>query len=68
MPNKESDRDLHALVRRYQLHKCSDYCRRKRKQGKTFVTHCKTGFPRQPCNSAAVHNVNEKVKTYQKIY
>ena len=28
IPNKQSDSELHSLVTRYQLHKCSQYCKR----------------------------------------
>ena len=32
--DKESNPELHRLVTRYQMHKCSNYCKRKRKFGK----------------------------------
>ena len=46
IPDKENNPELHHMVTRFQLHKCSDYCRRKRKCGNTFLTQCKSGFPR----------------------
>ena len=58
IPDQENNPELHNLVTRYQLHKCSNYCKRKRKGGKTFVTTCKFG----------VHCVEEKLKKRQKIY
>ena len=46
IPNKQSDSELHSLVTRYQLHKCSRYCKRRRKCGNTYITRCRFGFPR----------------------
>ena len=68
IPDQENNPELHNLVTRYQLHKCSNYCKRKRKRGKTFVTTCKFGFPREPSESPKVHCVEEKLKKRQKIY
>ena len=68
IPDKENNPELHKLVTRYQLHKCSNYCKRKRKRGKTFVTTCKFGFPREPSESPKVHCVEENLKKRQKIY
>ena len=67
IPDQENNPELHNLVIRYQLHKCSNYCKRKRKRGKTFVTTCKFGFPREPSESPKVHCVEEKLKKRQKI-
>ena len=49
IPNKQSDSELHSLVTRYQLHKCSRYCKRRRKCSNTYITRCRFAFPRQPC-------------------
>ena len=68
LPDKESDPDLHALVARYQMHKCSAYCKRKVKRGGVFVTLCRFNFPRNPCETAVLHCVEEKLKKRQKIY
>ena len=68
IPDQENNPELHNLVTRYQLHKCSNYCKRKRKRGKTFVTTCKFGLPREPSESPKVHCVEEKLKKRQKIY
>ena len=68
IPDQENNPELHNLVTRYQLHKCSNYCKRKRKRGKTFVTMCKFEFPREPSESPKVHCVEEKLKKRQKIY
>ena len=42
--DKESNPKLHRLVTKYQMHKCSSYC--KNKKGGAFLTRCKFGFPR----------------------
>ena len=39
LPDKESDPELHALVTKYQLYKCSGYCKRKIKQWGSFCDH-----------------------------
>ena len=52
IPDKSSSPELYQLVTRYQLHKCSSYCKRRRKCGKnTFVTRCRFGFPRPVCDN-----------------
>ena len=68
LPDKNSDPDLHALVARYQMHKCSAYCKRKVKQGGIFIDSCKIQFSRKPCETAVLHCVEEKLKKLQKIY
>ena len=68
IPNKESDPELYNLVTRYQMHKCSAYCRRKRKCGNVFITRCRFGFPRQPCETAKLNSVSDSLKTRNRIY
>ena len=68
IPNKESDPELHKLVTNYQLHKCTNYCKKKAKHGGVFVTRCKFGFPRPPSETAQLHCVEERLKKRQKIY
>ena len=62
LPDKNSDPDLHALVARYQMHKCSAYCKRKVKRGGIFIASCKFNFPRKPCETAVLPRVEEKLK------
>ena len=58
IPDKESNPELHWLVTRYQMHKCSAYCKRKRKCGRsTFITRCRFGFPRQACEIPKLNSV-----------
>ena len=66
IPNKESDPELYNLVTRYQMHKCSAYC--KRKCGNVFITRCRFGFPRQPCETAKLNYVSDSLKTRNRIY
>ena len=68
IPDQENNPELHNLATRYQLHKCSNYCKRKRKRRKTYATTCKFGFPREPSESPNMHCVEEKLKNRQKIY
>ena len=69
IPDKNSSPELYQLVTRYQLHKCSAYCKRRRKCGKnTFITRCRFGFPRSVCDSAKLNPVQESLKSKSKIY
>ena len=69
IPDSESNPDLHRLVTRYQMHKCSAYCKRKRKcSGNTFITRCRFGFPRQVCENPKLNSVQESLKSRRRIY
>ena len=68
IPDKETDPDLHRLVTRYQMHKCSAYCKRRRKCGRTFITRCRFGFPRQACKTATLNCMDDALKSRRKIY
>ena len=69
IPDKNSSPELFQLVTRYQLHKCSAYCKGRRKCGKnTFITRCRFGFPRPVCDSAKLNPVQESLKSKSKIY
>ena len=68
IPNKQSDSELHSFVTRYQLHKCSRYCKRRRKCGNTYITRCRFAFPRQPCETAKLNPVSESLKSRSRIY
>ena len=68
IPDKETDPDLHRLVTRYQMHKCSVYCKRRRNCGRTFITRCRFGFPRQACKTATLNCVGDALKSRRKIY
>ena len=66
--DEKSDRELHRLVTRYQMHKCSAYCKRRRKLGSTFVTRCRFQFPRQACEAASLNSVEDSLKSRKKLY
>ena len=45
IPDEQGSPELHSLVTRYQLHKCSKYCRRRKRCGKTAFITRSLGFP-----------------------
>ena len=66
--DKDSDPELHNLVTTYQMHKCTDYCKKTFKKGKVCVKRCKFGYPLPACESAKLHPVAERLKKRQKVY
>ena len=68
IPDERSIPDLHRLVTKYQLHKCSGYCKRKFKVGGVFITRCKFGFPRLETDDAKTNSVEDCLKSRNKIY
>ena len=56
------------LVTKYQLHKCSNYCKRKRKYGNTYITRCRFNFPREVADEGSLHSVEECLKSRTRIY
>ena len=68
IPDKESNPKLHRLVTRYQMHKCSAYCKRKRKVGSVYLTNCRFGFPRKVSACAKLNQVSECLKLKKRIY
>ena len=68
IPDKDSDPELHNLVTTYQMHKCTDYCKKTFKKGKVWVKRCKFGYPLPACESAKLHPVAERLKKRQKVY
>ena len=70
IPEEESNPELHQLVTKYQYHKCSKYCqRRKRVKGGTFITCCRFGFQTETCETASLFLVEECMKlAHRKIY
>ena len=67
IPNAALNPELHKLVTKYQMHKCSPYCKRKRNLKGTFVTTCKSGFPRDSTECASLYPVEECLKSKKKI-
>ena len=68
IPDKDSNPDLHNLVMKYQLHKCSSYCKKKHKVGGVFITRCRFGFPRPEADEGQIHSVEECLKSRNRIY
>ena len=61
--------NLHQMVMRYQLHKCSAYCKRKTKCGQNkYITKCKFGFPRTVTKTAVLHDACDALKKRKRIY
>jgi len=55
-------------VTKYQIHKCSSYCKRTIKKGGAFLTRCKFGFPRVETDEGKINNVEDCLKSRNKIY
>ena len=68
IPDERSNPDLFRLVRKYQMHKCSKYCKCRKKVAETFIIRCKFGFPRPEANEASLNSVEESLKNRKKIY
>ena len=68
IPDKENNPELHHMVTRYQLHKCSNYCRKKCKRGSVFIMTCKFGSPRPERETAIINDVDSSCKKFNKIY
>ena len=68
IPDEKGSPELHRLVTKYQLHRCSNYCRRKKKYGSAYVTHCKFGFPREVVDDTVLNNVEDSLKSRSKVY
>ena len=67
IPDEKFDLELHRLVTRYQMHKCSAYCKRRRKLGSTFVSRCRFQFPRQACEAASLNSVEDSLRSRKKV-
>ena len=68
IPEEKTNPDLHQLVSRYQMNKCSRYCRRTKKHGARYITKCKFGFPRDATDTAVLSNVEDCLKAKTTIY
>ena len=66
IPEEDSNPELHQLVTKYQRHKCSGYCQRRKKVKGTYITYCRFGFPRATCGSATLKAMAECVKGSQR--
>ena len=68
IPDATLNPELHALVTKYQMHKCTDYCKCRRKLKSGFITTCRFGFPRDCTDIAVLNPVEECLKSRKKIY
>ena len=68
IPDKDTNPELHRLVTKYQMHKCSSYCKRTVKVGGAFLTCCKFGFPRIETDDGKINEVEDCLKNRNKIY
>ena len=68
IPNADQNPELHRLVTKYQLHRCTNYCKRRTKVKNAYITKCRFGFPRDPCECAVLNPVEECLKSRKKIY
>ena len=50
------------------MHKCSNYCKHKRKCGSTYITQCKFGFPREVVDDGVLNKVEDYLKSKHKVY
>ena len=53
---------------RFQMHKCSAYCRQKRKHGGYFVTKCRFNFPRSVAVEVQIDDADCTLKTHSRFY
>uniref|UniRef100_A0A1X7VG12 Helitron helicase-like domain-containing protein n=1 Tax=Amphimedon queenslandica TaxID=400682 RepID=A0A1X7VG12_AMPQE len=68
IPDSNTSPDLNYLVTKYQMHKCSKYCKRNIKVGKTYVSRCRFDFPRPVRDSICINDVENSLKSCNKIY
>ena len=68
IPHEKSNPELHSLVTKYQMHKCSKYCKRKKKLRGSYITRCRFGFPRDVGEKGALKCVEDCLRSRNKIY
>ena len=68
IPEVSTNPELHRLVTKYQRHKCSNYCKRRKKYFSAFVMRCRFAFPREAIESGELKAVDEALKSKKKIY
>ena len=68
IPDEKASPELYRLVTKFQMHKCSNYCKRKRKCGSTYITQCKFGFPREVVDDGVLNKVEDCLKSKRKVY
>ena len=68
IPEEASNPELHKLVSKYQRHKCSNYCKRRKKYGGAFVTRCRFAYPREVSETGQINDVDDALKSKTKVY
>ena len=68
IPDKDKEPELYDLVTRYQMHKCSAYCKKPKKCGTVFVKKCKFDFPRPVRDTSCLNCLEDSLKTKGKLY
>ena len=68
IPDETTNPELSKLVKKYQLHKCSAYCKRKRKCNGVYITKCRFGFPRSETEIGEIHSIEDSLISRRKIY
>ncbi|KAL5505298.1 hypothetical protein EMCRGX_G006706 [Ephydatia muelleri] len=68
IPDAALNPELHALVTKYQMRKCTNYCKRRQKLKSGFITKCRFSFPRDVTEHAVLNPVEECLKSRKKIY
>uniref|UniRef100_A0A1X7U9C8 Uncharacterized protein n=1 Tax=Amphimedon queenslandica TaxID=400682 RepID=A0A1X7U9C8_AMPQE len=68
IPDSNTLPDLNFLVTKYQMHKCSKYCKGNIKVGKTYVSRCRFDLPIPVRNSICINDVQNSLKSCNKIY
>ncbi|KAL5486774.1 hypothetical protein EMCRGX_G019298 [Ephydatia muelleri] len=57
IPDASLNPELHTLVTKYQMHKCTNYCKRRQKLKSGFITKCRFSFPRDVTEHAVLNPV-----------
>jgi ATP-dependent DNA helicase PIF1 len=59
LPDKNTEPELYDLVIKYQLHKCTDSCLRKKNFRGSISTQCRYGFPRMATPQTTLNTIEE---------
>uniref|UniRef100_A0A1X7TKT0 Uncharacterized protein n=1 Tax=Amphimedon queenslandica TaxID=400682 RepID=A0A1X7TKT0_AMPQE len=68
IPDTNTLPDLIFLVTQYQMHKCSKNCKQNIRVSKTYVSRCRFDFPRPVRHSICINDVENSLKSCNKIY
>lgn len=68
IPDATLNPELRRLVTKYQLHKCTNCCKRRVKFKQGYITRCPFGYPRDSTECAVLNVVEECLQSRKKIY